>query len=136
MIWAIISILLSLFLFYFILKHVEWKIKFEERIRNEIEKREREVRADAIKRSTRTIIGKTLEKLVPFMKNFPYDAQDIRWIGDPIDWIIFNGYASGKLNKIIFCEIKSGESKLTPLQKKIKDIVKKKKVEWNEIKIS
>lgn len=131
----LIVIIVLILLIYFIIKNIEWRIKFEQRVKEEIEKREYEIRRDAIKRSARILSGKALEKLIPFLKEFPYDAHDLRWIGDPIDFIIFDGFSSGKINKVVFCEIKSGKSKLSSLQKKIKDIIKNKKVEWNEFRI-
>ena len=116
-------------------KNREWNIRFDQKIKEWLEKEEQRIREDAIARSARTLSGKTLEKLVPFLENFPYDAHDIRWLGDPIDLVIFDGYSSDKPDKIVFCEVKSGEGKLTKGQSKIKQLVENKKVEWKEFKI-
>jgi len=113
-------------------------MKFEQRIKEWKEKEEEKIREDAIKRSARILSGKTLEKLVPFLENFPYDAHDVRWIGDPIDLIIFDGYSSSQgkdVKQIVFCEVKSGKSKISRIQNKIKEAVEKKKVRWEEFKI-
>ncbi|MEM5790719.1 MAG: Holliday junction resolvase-like protein [Candidatus Aenigmatarchaeota archaeon] len=133
----ILIIFLFIIIFYLLFKNIEWKIKFEQRIKEWEEKEERRIREDAIKRSARALSGKTLEKLVPFLENFPYNAHDIRWIGDPVDLIIFDGYSSeGKdLKQIVFCEVKSGESKLSEAQKKVKELVEKKRVKWDEFRI-
>ena len=73
--------------------------------------------------------GKLLEHLVPWIKEiFPYDPQKFRFIGNPIDGIVFDD------KKIVFVEIKTGKSSLNPSQKKIKSLVKEKKVEWKEIR--
>jgi predicted Holliday junction resolvase-like endonuclease len=134
--FALIIFLLAI-IFYLLFKNREWKIKFEQRIKEWKEKEEEKIREDAIKRSARTLSGKTLEKLVPFLENFPYDPHDIRWLGDPVDLIIFDGYSSeGKdLKQIVFCEVKSGKSKLSSTQNKVKEIVEKKKVKWEEFRI-
>ena len=71
--------------------------------------------------------GKSFENLFPFMNNYPYDSRNFRFIGDPIDGISFED------NKIVFMEFKTGTSKLSEKQKKIKDIVENKKVEWKEV---
>lgn len=113
----------------------EWKIRFEQKIRDWKESEEEKIRKDAIERSARTLSGKTLEKLVPFLDSFPYDPHDIRWLGDPVDLIIFDGQSSGNLNGIVFCEVKSGESKLSKTQNRIKELVERKKVKWEEFKI-
>ncbi|MEM5794168.1 MAG: Holliday junction resolvase-like protein [Candidatus Aenigmatarchaeota archaeon] len=134
----VLIIFLLAIIFYLLFKNREWKMKFEQRIKEWKEKEEERIREDAIKRSARALSGKALEKLVPFLENFPYDAHDIRWLGDPIDLIIFDGYSSSEgknLRQIVFCEVKSGESRLTQAQKKVKEIVEEKKVKWEEFRV-
>ena len=131
----IVALILFIIVTYLWFKNREWEIKFEQNIKEWKETEEEKVRKDAIERSARTLSGKTLEKLVPFLDSFPYDPHDIRWLGDPIDLVIFNGKSSGNLNEIVFCEVKSGESKLSKIQNRIKDLVEKKKVKWEEFKI-
>jgi len=120
---------------YLIFKNLQWKFKFEKRVEDFLKNKEESIRRDAIERSARTLSGKTLEKLVPFLESFPYDPHDIRWLGDPIDLVIFDGYSAEKPDKIVFCEVKSGESKLTAGQKKIKELIEGKKVKWEEFRV-
>ncbi len=136
MILELIIFILFAFVVYFWFKNREWQIKFEQKVKEWIEQYEEKIRQDAIERSARTLSGKTLEKLVPFLKNFQYDAHDIRWLGDPIDLVIFDGYSQDKLNQIVFCEVKSGNSELSTNQKKIKELVEKKKVKWDEFRVN
>jgi predicted Holliday junction resolvase-like endonuclease len=126
---------LIILVIYLWFKNREWKIRFEQKIKEFLEKEEERIREDAIKRSARTLSGKALEKLVPFLEKFPYDAHDIRWLGDPIDLVVFDGLAKENPNQIVFCEVKSGESELTKTQKKIKELVEKKRVKWEEFRI-
>ena len=49
-------------------------------------------------------------------------------IGEPIDGVVFGR------EKIVFLEIKAGGSKLSQRQKAIKEMVDKKRVEWEEIR--
>jgi len=39
------------------------------------------------------------------------------------------------INEIVFVEVKSGDSKLSSIEKKVKDAIKKKKVSWEEYRI-
>ena len=135
MILEILLVVLFIIVVYLYFRNREWKIKFEQKIKDWKKAEEERIRKDAIERSARTLSGKTLEKLVPFLDNFPYDAHDIRWLGDPIDLVIFDGQSSNNLNQIVFCEVKSGESKLNKNQNRIKQLVESKKVKWEEIKI-
>ncbi len=131
---SLIAVLLVVII-YFIFKNREWKIKFEQRFKEWLEKEERRIREDAIARSARTLSGKTLEKLIPFLEKFKHNSHDVKWLGDPIDLVVFDGYSEGNPQKITFLEVKSGNSKLTPNQNKIKKLVEKKKVEWEEFRI-
>mgnify|MGYP001774591546 CR=1 FL=1 len=73
--------------------------------------------------------GKALEQFIPLIESYPYDKSNFRFIGSPIDGIQFED------DKIIFIEFKTGNAKLTEQQRKIKDLVEKKKVEFLEFRI-
>ena len=122
-------------IFYWVFKNIEWKFKFEERVKRYIEEKEEEIRRDAIERSSKILSGKTLEKLVPFLKNFNHSPHDVRWLGDPVDLIVFDGVSEDNPQKITFVEVKFGKSELTEKQKKIRQIIKEGKVFWEEIRI-
>jgi len=131
----LISLILLAIVGYLIFKNLEWKFKFEERFKRYIEEKEEEIRRDAIERSSKILSGKTLEKLVPFLKNFNHSPHDVRWLGDPVDLIVFDGVSEDNPQKITFVEVKFGKSELTEKQKKIRQIVKEGKVFWEEIRI-
>lgn len=130
-------ILLTFFFFvlslYFYLKYKMTLVRIDTIIEEKLRKKEKEIREDAIKRSLSVISGKVIEKLIPLVKKFPFNPRDVRWIGDPVDLVIFDGYSKGKVNEIIFCEVKSGLSRLNPIQRSTKDAVIKKKVKWLEV---
>ena len=133
--FELISLILFFVVIYLLYKNLEWKFRFEERVRKYIEEKESEIRRDAIERSSKILSGKTLEKLIPFLKKFNHSPHDVRWIGDPIDLVVFDGSSDDNPQKITFVEIKSGESELTEKQKKIKQIIEEGKVFWEEIRI-
>ena len=80
------------------------------------------------KRSMSVIHGQSIEEIIPFSKNFPYDYRNFKFIGMPVDGIVFND------DKIVFVEIKTGSSRLNNRQEKIKSLVENKEVYWKEIK--
>lgn len=82
------------------------------------------------KRSLSSKYGKTTEQFMPFLKNYPYESSNFRFIGTPIDGIQFED------DKIVFVEFKVGDSRLTAKQEKIKDLINKKKVNWEEFRIT
>ena len=134
MLELIVLILLAI-VFYLALKNLEWKFKFQDIVKKYIEEREEEIRKDAIERSSKILSGKALERLVPFLKDFNHSPHDVRWLGDPIDLIVFDGLSEGDPQKITFVEIKYGKSELTDKQKKIKQVIKERKVFWEEIRV-
>jgi predicted Holliday junction resolvase-like endonuclease len=103
----------------------EWMQKEEERIRK-----------DAINKSKSVIIGKVTEYLVPFFPGFKYNPKDVRFIGTPIDVIVFDGLDEGNIRQIVFGEIKTGKyGYLTSREKSIKNIIENKNVKHEIIHI-
>ena len=104
------------------LKMLQWRGTFEANIR-----------ADAITRSAAVIRGKVSEHLAPFI-NFPYNPRDARFIGTPIDIIVFDGAEDGNVREIIFLEVKTGVSpRLTPRERQVQQVILDKKVVWQEL---
>lgn len=81
------------------------------------------------KKSSEVRLGHIAEKLAPFLDYFTFDPHDAVFLGQPIDYVVFED------TEITFVEIKSGNSQLSPKQKKIKQLVKSKKINWKEIRI-
>lgn len=135
---VLIEILFVILLFisiYLLVVNLQWKYKFEQRIKKWTELEEKRTRQDAIQRSARALSGKTLEKFIPFLDKFPYNPHDVRWLGDPIDLVIFDGYSdNGDVSQVVFCEVKYGKSKLSTIQRKIKEVIENKHVKWLEFK--
>ena len=116
-----------------------WKEEeIEADIKRILEEKEKSIRVDAIKRSANVVLGKVAERLAPItaFKKFSLNPKDARFVGDPIDYVVFNGLSEGKVEKIVFAEVKAGDSKLSKSEKQVRDIIKKRKVEWKEIKIA
>ncbi len=91
---------------------------------------EKEIRRDAIERSRAVITGKVVEQLTPYLPQFKYNPKDARFIGSPVDLIVFDGLDEGNLRKIVFIEVKSGKSSLSKREKLVKDAIEKGKVEY------
>ncbi len=81
------------------------------------------------KKSLSSLYGKTTEQFMPFVSDFGYDPKNFRFIGTPIDGIVFNE------DEIVFIEFKSSSSRFSQKQKNIKEIVENKKVRFEEKRI-
>ncbi|RLJ02358.1 MAG: hypothetical protein DRP10_01600 [Candidatus Aenigmatarchaeota archaeon] len=100
----------------------------------EIRKRGK-IREEAIKKSRLVLEGKFKEQLAPFLPEFGFNPTDARFIGSPIDFIVFDGSSENNIRRIVFLEVKSGESKLTKKENQIKENIEKGRVEFRELKI-
>ena len=93
----------------------------------------KEMRQDAIQKSKSTIAGKVTEHFIPYLPEFNYNPKDARFLGTPIDFIVFDGLDEGELRGVIFAEIKTNTSKLSKRERQLRDVVQAKKVEWVKI---
>ncbi len=90
----------------------------------------KESRADAVKKSRSTIEGQVLEQIVAYLPNWKYAPSDCRFIGSPLDLVVFDGLSTGKVKQVIFVEVKSGNSKETSRQRSLRKIIKEGKVSY------
>jgi predicted Holliday junction resolvase-like endonuclease len=101
-------------------------------------KREHEarIRSDAIRRSQSAVAGKTTEHLAPYLPEFPFDPRDARFLGAPIDLVVFDGMTAGELREIVFVEIKTGPSAaLSPRERRLRDAVVERRVRFQELRL-
>ena len=90
-----------------------------------------EVRQDAIDRSRANLGGQFGEQLAPYFPDFPYSPTELRWLGKPIDYVVFKGMDTNALQEIVFLEIKSGTSQLNEHQRQVKRLIEEQKVKWD-----
>ena len=119
-------ILLFLFIGYLIGKYIAKK-KFEERVP--------EIREDAIKHSRAVLGGQFSEQLAPYLPDFPFKPTEARFIGKPIDFVVFKGMDEKKIEEVVFVEVKSGQSQLSKVEKTLKSAVENKKISWHEYRV-
>jgi predicted Holliday junction resolvase-like endonuclease len=93
-----------------------------------------QARRTAVSQSRAVLGGKFTEQMVPFFPDFKYDPTEVRFIGTPVDMVVFPGLARGEPEEIVILEIKTGRSaQLTPQQKKIRRLIEEGMVRWDEI---
>jgi predicted Holliday junction resolvase-like endonuclease len=94
---------------------------------------EQAIRMDAVQRSLAVNKGKLTEHIVPYLPGFDLDPKDVRFLGTPIDLIAFDGLNASKDVEIVFIEVKTGQSALSPRERAVKKAVEAKKVSWRVI---
>jgi len=98
--------------------------------------REARIREDALWRSHSVVAGKATEHLAPLLPGFEFDPRDARFLGSPIDFIVFDGLSEGEVHEIAFVEIKTGPSAaLTTRERRVRDAVEGRRVRFLEVRI-
>jgi predicted Holliday junction resolvase-like endonuclease len=62
-------------------------------------------------------------------------VKELKFLGNPIDFVGFKGLDGDGEIEIKFIEIKSGRSKLNKNQRRIRDAVAAKRIEWVEVRV-
>ena len=102
-----------------------WKSEFEEKIRQDI-----------LERSRAALKGRIGEQLAPLMPMFKHEPADARFLGSPVDYVVFDGYKEGEPRSITFLDVKTGKTAtLSPIEKKIKLVIEQGKVSWETIHV-
>jgi predicted Holliday junction resolvase-like endonuclease len=93
--------------------------------------------------SRRVIKGQISEQIAPYLPNFRYLPSDARFIGDPIDFLVINGYTNLKDGQgspdaleVVLIDIKSGKAKLSDRQEAIARSVAAGRVRFETIRIN
>ena len=88
-----------------------------------------QVRAEKSRsKSVEVRTGFIMEKIAPFTEAFGENLNDIHYLGNPIDYVCFSE------DSIVFVEVKTGKSRLSPKQNNIKKLVEDGRVEFKVVR--
>ena len=93
------------------------------------------IRDAAIERSRAVTSGKVHEQLIPYLPEFQYNPKDARFVGSPVDLVVFDGLAEGQVRRVVFLEVKTGGSGLTGRERQVRDVIEARHVEWAELRV-
>ena len=99
------------------------------------EGRDNQIREEAIKKSRQVLEGKFKEQLAPILPEFNYNPTDARFLGLPVDFVVFNGLSGDSPEEVVFLEVKTGKAQLTEREQRLKDIIDKKKVRYEVLRV-
>lgn len=70
------------------------------------------------------------------MPDFPYDPGDSRFLGSPVDFVVFAGLREGdEVEEIVFVEVKTGKSRLSRREQSVRRAVEEGRVSWREERV-
>lgn len=90
------------------------------------------IRQDAIKKSRAVLTGQFSEQLAPLLPGFPGKPTEARFIGKPIDFLIFKGLDEKSVEEVLFVEVKTGQSRLNSVERSLRTAIEEKRVRWVE----
>jgi hypothetical protein len=96
-----------------------------------------EARKDATRRSRSVLGGKAGEQLAPLVPGFSdrFEPSEARFLGAPIDYVIFDGIGSGELREVVLVEVKTGRSKLNHNERQVELAVREGRVRFELLRI-
>lgn len=90
----------------------------------------------AVERMRPVLKGKIAEQLAPHLaREFVFSSADARFIGDPIDYVVFDGYAEGGDVEVVLVEVKTQNARLSRGQKRVRQAVEAGRVRFLEVRL-
>ncbi len=120
-------------------KYIEQINALKEKQQNEI----KNARKESVQTSRNVLRGKVAEQIAPMLDGFEYSFSDARFLGDPIDYVVFNGYSNLRDNgegadnlEIVILDVKSGKARLQKGQRAIRNAINAGRVRFETVHVS
>jgi len=94
------------------------------------------IRENAVQRSLAVTAGKVHEQLVPYLPEFGFNPKDARFLGSPVDLVVFDGLAAGEVQRVVFLEVKTGGGALTERERQVRRVIEAREVAWVELRVA
>jgi predicted Holliday junction resolvase-like endonuclease len=107
------------------------ELRVEERLLKETDR----IKRETLSRSRAVLKGKIGEQMAPLLEAFPFEPADARFIGSPIDYIVFPGYSKQNPTEVVLIDIKTGRASLSSIERRIRELVQARRVRWMTITI-
>jgi len=133
----LLSILLffTIYLMWLLIKKTSQLNNIKLEHHKEIKELELKIRKDSTKRQRSVLKGQISETIAPWSIKAVNSVKELNFLGNPIDFLGFKGLDGDGEIDIKFIEVKSGKSQLNKNQRRVRDAVKEKRVEWVEVRI-
>lgn len=95
-----------------------------------------DARGDSLARSQSVVNGKAMEELAPYLPGFEFNPRDVRHLGSPVDYVVFDGLSEGQVRGVYLLEVNSGRAALTRRERQVRDAVQAGHVGWRIWRVS
>ena len=104
-----------------------YKVDEEKRIKQSVVK--------ALNAQRSVVKGNVWEQIAPHLPEFEYNPADARFLGNPVDYIVFSGMSDGEDMDVVIIDVKTGKAQLNQNQRRIRDAINKGRVSFKTIRL-
>lgn len=82
-------------------------------------------RHESVNRSRSVVSGRVQEHMAPLCPEFfqQFNPTDARFLGTPIDFIVFDGLDEGEVQQVCFVEVKTSRSGLSSRERRVREAI-------------
>jgi predicted Holliday junction resolvase-like endonuclease len=94
------------------------------------------IRGEVALQQRAVLKGQIAEQLAPYFPAFPFRPSEARFLGKPVDFIVFEGLDDEVVRRVIFVEVKSGKSRLTKAERSLQECLDARRVSYEVFRIA
>ncbi len=94
------------------------------------------LRRAAVAHSRAVVFGQAAEQLVPLTSGFPFDPSESRFLGHPVDYVVFEGLNDDGDVEVVLVEVKTGKARLSSRERRVRDAVDAGRVRFQIVRLS
>lgn len=98
-------------------------------------RRASDIRRAALQASRAVVRGQVSEQLAPLLDGFPFEPADARFLGQPIDYVVFDGLSADEELEIVLVEVKTGGARLSARETAVRDAVRAGRVRFETVRL-
>lgn len=119
----------------------EYEVQISE-LKRKHQKELRLVQSRSVNSSRAILKGRMAEQFAPIFPEFEYLPSDAKFLGDPVDYVVFDGYTDLRDGEgrpedieVVLIDIKSGGARLTKGQQAIAQAIREGRVRFETVRI-
>jgi predicted Holliday junction resolvase-like endonuclease len=103
------------------------------------DRRLKQARGESVRLSRSALLGNAVEQIVPIAPAFcdRFSPSDARFLGSPVDYVIFDGLHRGQVDRVVFLEVKSGaRASLNRNEREVRRAIDERRVEFEVLALA
>lgn len=91
-----------------------------------------EARKESVTKSRSVVTGQVSENMAPYLPGMVerFNPREARFLGAPIDFVIFDGLEDGHVDQVVFVEVKTGKARLSQRERLVRDAIQDGRITW------